>query len=132
AYASTTHWTSVMVACRSACNAGSATLTTVPSMNVIADARIVAISVQRRFSAAVIPSLPWVCGGAVGCVVRRGAVLLDIIAEVVVRVPATRRRGRNTSPRRGMKALGTGAGSEPPGRFSGLDRQKHCVPSHLG
>jgi hypothetical protein len=46
-YASTTHWTSVMVAWRSVCNAGSATFTTVPSMNVIADARIVATRVQR-------------------------------------------------------------------------------------
>jgi len=73
-----------------------------------------------------------VCGGAVGCVVRRSAVLLDIITEVVVRVPATRRRGRNAGPRRGMNALGTGAGSESPGRFPRLDRQKHRVPSHLG
>src|SRR4029077_11630197 len=72
-----------------------------------------------------------VCGGPCGCVVRGSAVLLDIIAEVVVRMPATRRRGRNAGPRRGMNALGTGAGSESPGRFSRLDRQKHCVPSHL-
>jgi hypothetical protein len=37
----------VIVAWRSACSAGSATLTTVPSMKVIADARIVATRVQR-------------------------------------------------------------------------------------
>ena len=31
-----------------------------------------------------------------------------------------------------MNALGTGAGSESPRQFSRFDRQKHCVPSHLG
>jgi len=69
--------------------------------------------------------------GTVGCVVRRSAVLLDIVAEVVVRVPATRRRRRNARPRRGMNAFGTRAGSESPGRFSRLERQEHRVPSHL-
>jgi hypothetical protein len=54
ANASTTHWTSVMVAWRSACRAGSATLTTVPSMNVIAEPRIVATSVQRLLRAEVV------------------------------------------------------------------------------
>src|SRR5215467_2935271 len=44
-----THWTSVIVAPRDRCRAGIATLTTVPSMNVIADARIVATSVKRAF-----------------------------------------------------------------------------------
>jgi len=44
----------VIVACSSACSAGSATLTTVPSMNVIAEARIVAIRVQRRVSGVLI------------------------------------------------------------------------------
>jgi len=43
-----------MVACRSACSAGSATLTTVPSMNVIAEPRMVATSVQRFLCALVI------------------------------------------------------------------------------
>ena len=46
AYASTTHWTSVMVAPSSLCSAGSATLTTVVSMKVIAEATIVATSVK--------------------------------------------------------------------------------------
>src|SRR5215218_8407845 len=38
----------MIVAWRSACSAGSATLTTVPSMNVRLDPRIVATSVHRR------------------------------------------------------------------------------------
>jgi hypothetical protein len=46
AYASITHCTSVMVAWRSAWSAGSATLTTVPSMNVRLDPMIVATSVH--------------------------------------------------------------------------------------
>src|SRR5438874_9518165 len=41
AYASTTHWTSVRLAESSRCSAGSATLTTVPSMNAMLDAMIV-------------------------------------------------------------------------------------------
>ena len=41
-----------MVACRSACNAGNATFTTVPSMKVIAEARMVATRVQRFLAAA--------------------------------------------------------------------------------
>src|SRR5256885_4792982 len=43
-----THWTWVIVACRPVCSAGSATLTTVPSMKVMLEARIVATSVHRR------------------------------------------------------------------------------------
>ena len=38
----------MIVACRSAWSAGRATLTTVPSMNVMLDPRIVATSVHRR------------------------------------------------------------------------------------
>src|SRR6266850_1043661 len=48
AYASTTHWTSMAVALRLACSAGSATLTTVPSMKTMLDPRIVAARIQRR------------------------------------------------------------------------------------
>src|SRR5258706_13062568 len=47
AYASITHWTSVMVACRSDCSAGRATLTTVASTNVRLDPMIVAPRVHR-------------------------------------------------------------------------------------
>src|SRR5580765_3580206 len=47
AYASITHWTSVIVAWRSACSAGSATLTTVASMNVMLDPRMVAPRTHR-------------------------------------------------------------------------------------
>src|SRR6185295_5729323 len=42
AYDSTTHWTSWTVAFRFACNAGSETLTTVPSMKAMLEPRIVA------------------------------------------------------------------------------------------
>src|SRR4029077_3185571 len=43
-----THCTSVIVACRSAWSAGSATLTAVASINVILDARTVAARIHRR------------------------------------------------------------------------------------
>src|SRR5882672_11406188 len=46
AYASTTHCICVIVAPRLACNAGSARLTTVPSMNARLDPRMVAASIQ--------------------------------------------------------------------------------------
>src|SRR5205823_2894576 len=46
AYASMTHCTSVIVAWRSACSAGSATLTTVASTNVMLEPTIVAASVH--------------------------------------------------------------------------------------
>lgn len=42
-----------MVACRSACSAGKATLTTVPSINVIAEPSMVATRVQRFLRASV-------------------------------------------------------------------------------
>src|SRR6266481_3403814 len=42
-----THCTSTAVALRFVCNAGSATFTTVPSMNAMLDARMVAVSTQR-------------------------------------------------------------------------------------
>src|ERR1700693_4143620 len=59
AYASTTHWTSVIVAWRSAWSAGNATLTTVPSMNVMLDARIVATRVQRLDLGAFTAPIDW-------------------------------------------------------------------------
>src|SRR2546423_9358648 len=46
-YASTTHCTSVVVAFRSTCSTGSATLATEPSIKAMLDPRIVAISTQR-------------------------------------------------------------------------------------
>ena len=42
-----THCTSMIVAFRFACSAGNATFTTVPSMNAMLEARIVATSTQR-------------------------------------------------------------------------------------
>ena len=42
-----THCTSTIVAFRFFCNAGSATFTTVPSMNAMLEARVVAASTQR-------------------------------------------------------------------------------------
>src|SRR5467141_331671 len=65
AYASTTHCTSTAVALRLVCSAGSATLTTVPSMNTMLDPRIVAARIHRpsfllhgasTFFAAITPS----------------------------------------------------------------------------
>ena len=47
AYASTTHWTSAIVACRRSAAPGSATLTTVPSMNAMLEPRIETTSTQR-------------------------------------------------------------------------------------
>jgi hypothetical protein len=51
AYDSTTHWTSLSVACRDACIAGNATFTTVPSMNAMLEPRIVAASTQEGLPA---------------------------------------------------------------------------------
>src|SRR5437016_12583651 len=42
-----THCTSTIVAFRFACSAGNATLTTVPSMNAMLEASVVAVSTQR-------------------------------------------------------------------------------------
>src|SRR5262249_26225173 len=42
-----THCTSAAVALRLVCNAGNATFTTVPSMNAMLDARMVAARIQR-------------------------------------------------------------------------------------
>ena len=42
-----THCTSTIVAFRFACSAGNATFTTVPSMNAMLEARVVAASTQR-------------------------------------------------------------------------------------
>src|SRR5881392_2958842 len=42
-----THCTSTIVALRLACSAGNATFTTVPSINAMLDARVVAASTQR-------------------------------------------------------------------------------------
>src|SRR5207237_7297585 len=47
AYDSTTHWPSIAVALRFACRAGSATFTTVPSMNDMLEPRMVAARIQR-------------------------------------------------------------------------------------
>src|ERR1700722_5593200 len=49
AYDSTTHCTSLTVACSAVCNAGSATFTTVPSMNARLDPKIVAAKIQPPF-----------------------------------------------------------------------------------
>src|SRR5262249_16884306 len=47
AYPWTTHWTSTLVACRWSWMAGSATLTTVPSMKAMLEPRMVAASTHR-------------------------------------------------------------------------------------
>jgi hypothetical protein len=68
---------------------------------------------------------------AIGRVVRRRAVRLDIVAKVVIGVPPTGRRERNAGPRRRVNALFARAGSESPRHSPWLDRQDHCIPSHL-
>src|SRR3954465_4472782 len=69
---------------------------------------------------------------AVGRVIRRSAVGLDVVAEVVVGVPPPRARERHTTPRRCVNSFLAGAGAKPPRFLSRLDLDQHGVAPHLG